>query len=77
MCVPTLPKIFRPVTRNTLFFLVGLTVYQTFLKNVDIFIFLSALYLLISISLLPTAKESCYMLLQQRTHNASSIAEET
>ena len=25
LCVPTLPKIFRPVTRNTLIFLFGLT----------------------------------------------------
>ena len=24
MCVPTLPKIFRPVTRNTLIFFIGL-----------------------------------------------------
>ena len=39
MCVPTLPKIFRPITGNTLIFLFGLSQWQTghFLINVHLY----------------------------------------
>ena len=39
MCVPTLPKIFKPVTRNTLIFLFGLMVKIQKKMNTFLFLF--------------------------------------
>ena len=44
ICLPTLPKIFEPVTRNTLIFLFGLTMVNV--QKSELFLFPNKMYVI-------------------------------